>query len=189
MHRQNTKYDEAELEYLMRLAIPAYVSNRPHLIGVKAEVKHFGGTRVQRRLDEISNRGSEVDNFQVRGVLVEDIEGSVLATFDSEQEMILLRTVVRTILKYLAFYSVAKEDEFVGSLVNFLNVASEKADTRSWETLPNQIFLVRMSLPAGIHNVTLSFLDVDGNWIRTETLSDVDIKANGKTFLNYRTFE
>ena len=189
VHRQNTKYDEAELEYLMRLAIPAYVSNRPHLIGVKAEVKHFGGTRVQRRLDEISNRGSEVDNFQVRGVLVEDIEGSVLATFDSEQEMILLRTVVRTILKYLAFYSVAKEDEFVGSLVNFLNVASEKADTRSWETLPNQIFLVRMSLPAGIHNVTLSFLDVDGNWIRTETLSDVDIKANGKTFLNYRTFE
>ena len=153
------------------------------------EVKFSGETDLQSKLGENLSRRLEVGNFQALSVSVEDVEGAVLSTFDSEQRVILLRTVVRAILKYLAFRRAEKADELVGSLVNFLNMATEVADTRSWETLPNQMFLVRMSLPAGMYNVTLSFLDMEGKRVRTETLSDVVIKTNGKTFLNYRTFE
>jgi len=189
VHRQSSDYEEAELEYLMRLAIPAYISKRPDLIGVRAEVRCTSGIQGRRGIDEISSLGQEWETFQARGVLVEDIEGSVFATFETDHKVILLRTAIRSILKYLAFRGVDGEDGFVGGLVNFLNVASERADTRSWETLPNQIFIARMFVPAGVHNVTLSFLDVDGNWGRTKTFSNVDVRANRKAFLNYRSFE
>jgi hypothetical protein len=165
--RQNLQYKEVELEYLLRVAIPTYTSNRPRFSGVKAEV----------------------NNRQVRGILVEDVEGAALTTFASEQTTILLRTTVRALLKYLGFRRADKEDKLLGRLVNLVNVVTESADTRSWETLPNQIFIVRMSLPAGIHDVRLSFLDGASRPIHTETLQRVEVYANGKTFLNHRTFD
>ncbi|MCZ6677831.1 MAG: hypothetical protein O7E52_11335 [Candidatus Poribacteria bacterium] len=165
--RRHHHYKEIEVEYLLRVAIPAYTSNRPQLAGVEARV----------------------EDIQVPGVLVEDIEEIAIATFASEQGTILLRTVVRGLVKYLAFRRANKEGELAGRLVNLFNVATERADTRSWETLPNQIFLVRMRLPAGTHDVTLSFLNGENQPVRTETLHDVSIRANGMTFLNYRTFE
>ncbi|MCH8295185.1 hypothetical protein IH992_29230 [Candidatus Poribacteria bacterium] len=165
--RRDLQYEKVNLEYLLRVAIPAYTSNRPQLVGVEAQV----------------------DNVRVSGVLAEDVQAAALATFAAEQKTILLRTVVRALLKYLGFRRAEKEGELVGRLVNLFNVVTESADTRSWETLPNQIFLVRMSLPPGTHDVTLTFLDNRNQRIRTEILPDVEIQANGKTFLNYRTFE
>ena len=112
-----------------------------------------------------------------------------MKTFESELPTIMLRTVVRGVLKYLGFRRANKEGEVVGKLVNLLNVVTESADTRSWQTLPNQIFLVRMRLPAGKHNITLSFSDRSNRRVKTDTLKDVVIWKNDKTFLNYRTFE
>ena len=147
------------------------------------------GIEAGSKLSEIPSLESGTSNLRANGVLVEDVEGAALATFASEQKTILIRTVVRAILKYLAFRRAEKKWDLLGDLVNLFNVATERADTRSWQTLPNQISLVRMSLPAGTHDLALSFFDDDGRHLRTETLSSVKIEANGKTFLNYRTFE
>jgi hypothetical protein len=204
MGRQALRYDEVDLEYLLRVAIPVYMSNRPRLVGVEVQVEprfHTnnpggGGTQisddeieVQSEIGEIPEHRAEMESIEARGVLVEDVEGTALVTFEAEQKTILLRTVARALLKYLAHRSAKKKADFLGDLVNLLNVVTERADTRSWETLPNQIFLVRMPLPAGTHDVTLSFLDEANRRVRTETLRDVKIYENGKTFLNYRTFE
>jgi len=193
--RRNLRYKEVELEYLLRVAIPVYTSNRPRLVQVNLEVEPISNRdnldriEAESQLPEIFNFDSGKLNIQANSVLVEDVEGAALATFASEQNTILIRTVVRAILKYLAFRRAEKKGEILGRLVDLVNVATERADTRSWETLPNQISLVRMPLPEGTHNVSLFFLDDDGIHLRTETLSDVKIEANGKTFLNYRTFE
>ena len=167
VRRRNQRYREIEIEYLLRVAIPAYRSNRPKIVGIDANTAHG----------------------QVSGVLVEDIEAAAIKTFESELPTVMLRTVVRGVLKYLGFRRANKEGEVVGRLVNLLNVVTESADTRSWQTLPNQIFLVRMRLPAGKHNITLSFFDRADRRVKTDTLDDVVIWKNDKTFLNYRTFE
>ena len=167
IRRRNRRYKEVEIEYLLRVAIPAYRSNRPRIVGIDAS-SAYGG---------------------VSGVLVEDIEAAAMKTFESELPTIMLRTVVRGVLKYLGFRRANQEGETVGRLVNLLNVATESADTRSWQTLPNQIFLVRMRLPAGTHNITLSFSDRTNRRVKTDTLENVVIQQNDKTFLNYRTFE
>ncbi len=167
IRRRNRRYKEVEIEYLLRVAIPAYRSNRPSIVGIDASTA----------------------SRQVSGVLVEDIEAAAMRTFESELPTIMLRTVVRGVLKYLGFRRANQEGAVVGKLVNLLNVATESADTRSWQTLPNQIFLVRMRLPAGKHNITLSFSDRANRRVKTDTLNDVVIRRNDKTFLNYRTFE
>ena len=167
MHRRNRRYKEVEIEYLLRVAIPAYRSNRPRIVSIDADTASGG----------------------VSGVLVEDIEAAAMRTFESELPTIMLRTVVRGVLKYLGFRRANKEGEIAGRLVNLLNVVTESADTRSWQTLPNQILLVRMRLPAGKHNITLSFSDRANRRVKRDTLKNVVIQKNDKTFLNYRTFE
>jgi hypothetical protein len=167
IRRRNRRYKEVEIEYLLRVAIPAYRSNRPRIASIDAATAHGGAS----------------------GVLVEDIEAAAMKTFESELPTIMLRTVVRGVLKYLGFRRANQEGEIAGRLVNLLNVVTESADTRSWQTLPNQIFLVRLRLPAGTHNVTLSFSDRADRRVKTDTLQNVIIRANDKTFLNYRTFE
>ena len=165
--RRNRRYKEIEIEYLLRVAIPAYRSNRPRIVGIDADTGYGG----------------------VSGVLVEDIEAAALKTFESELPTIMLRTVVRGVLKYLSFRRANQEGETLGRLVNLLNVATESADTRSWQTLPNQIFLVRTRLPAGKHNVRLSFSDRANRRVKIDTLENVTIWKDDKTFLNYRTFD
>ena len=193
--RRNLRYEKVELEYLLRVEIPVYISNRSQFVGVKLKVEPVYNHTIPDSIDakselpQILQPGSETSNNQAYGVLVEDVEGAALATFASEQKTILIRTVARAILKYIAFRRAEKKADLLGDLVNLLNVVTERADTRSWETLPNQIFLARMSLPAGTHNVVLSFLGNDGKPRGTETISEVKIEANRKTFLNYRTFE
>ena len=183
--RRGKSYSETKLKYLLHVAMPAIRSNRPRLTGIAVEA-------------------GEVEQ---RGILVADVETMAIETLKSQERGILLRTVTRALLKYLAYREITKKSEdesesekeadrtkeifmdLLGRAVNVVNIATEHADTRSWQTLPNQIFLVRMCLPAGSHTVTLVFSDGVNRQRGVESLEDVVIRENEATFLNYRTFE
>jgi len=165
--REGRGYKDIELEYLLRVAIPTIDSHRPHFAGIEVTV------------------GQD----QKRGGLVADIESIAVETFNAERPIILLRALVRAVGKYLIYRKTNKENEALGLLVNLAGAATEQADTRSWKTLPNQIFVVRMSLPAGNHTLNLSFLDSSKRVSRRESVPDVKINPNRITFLNYRTYE
>ena len=165
--REGRIYEDVKLEYLLRVAIPTIRSHRPHFAGIEVEV------------------GQD----QKRGVLIADVESIAVETFNAERPIILLRTLVRAVGKYLIYRKANKENEALGLLVNLAGAVTEQADTRSWKTLPNQIFVVRMSLPAGTHALNLSFLNANGRISRQESVPDVKINPNRITFLNYRTYD
>lgn len=165
--RRHVRVEDASLEYLLRIAVPTYGTNRPRFRGIEASV----------------------NGISAKGVLVEDLEAVAKATFASEQGHILTRTLARALLKYLAYRRVRKVGDFAGFLMNVFNVATERADTRAWETLPNQIHLLRLWLPEGEHTLRLTFTDENGNPLQTRELHHVPIRAREKTLLNYRTFE
>ena len=135
MGREGRVYKEIELEYLLRVAIPKIDSHRPFFSGIEVAV----------------------GEAKARGVLVEDVENIAIETFNAQLPIILLRTLGRGLLKYLAYREANKQHEALGVLANLAGVVTEQADTRSWQTLPNQIFMVRMALPAGTHTLNLSF--------------------------------
>jgi hypothetical protein len=65
--------------------------------------------------------------------------------------------------------------------------ASETADVRCWDTVPSQIRMARVKLPAGKHDVAVLFKDAAGVVVSTQTFSGVDIGDAKRTYLAYRT--
>ena len=167
--REGKSYDEAKLAYILRVAIPTIGSHRPLLAGVEVAV-----------FDK-----------KARGVLVEDIESIAIETFKAQRPIILIRTLVRTLLKYWTASQVRKKGgEILGIVANLAGALTEQADTRSWRTLPNQIFMVRMPLPAGTHTLNISFLGANGQVLKREPNGpEVEIHPNRITFWNHRTYE
>ncbi len=165
--REGRVYKEIELEYLLRVAIPTLDSHRPVLSGIEVVV----------------------GDMKMRGMLVEDVENIAIETLKAQRTSILLRTLGRALLKYLAYRKANKENEVLGLLVNLAGVVTEQADTRSWQTLPNQIFMVRMPLLAGTHTLNLSFLDATGRVGGRDSVPDIKIYPNRITFWNHRTYD
>ena len=166
--REGAVYEEVKLEYLLRVAMPTIGSIRPRFSGISVAV---------------------AGNQETDGVLVEDVESIAIETFNKERPIILFRTLLRGVGKYLLFRQANKKNEALGLLTNLAGVVSEQADTRSWQTLPNQIFMVRMLLPAGTHTLNLSFLDVNGQVRGQDSVPDIKINPNQVTFWNHRTYE
>lgn len=165
--REGMVVEDIKLEYLLRIAMPVIRSKRPRFSDLKVSV----------------------DKYNANGVLVGDIEIMAIETHIAKRPIILIRTLVRALGKYLIFRKANKENKIAGALVNLAGVVTESADTRSWQTLPNQIYMVRMPLPEGNHRLKLSFLNRNGQVIRTENIPDVEIKSNRIEILNYRTYE
>ena len=160
-------YDATSLQYVLRIAMPTIAPNPPNLVGIEVTV----------------------EQASAHGIPVTHVGKIAIETFNAQRPIILFRTVLRALLKYLASTKLKKESQVLGIAANLAAVATERADTRAWETLPNQIFMVRMPLREGTHTLKLSFLDADGQVRGRDSVPDVKIAANRITFLNHRTYE
>lgn len=165
--REGMVVEDVKLEYLLHVAIPTIKSNRPRFSGIEVTT------------GEITSQGQ----------LVEDVEIMAIETLAAERTVILIRTLIRALGKYLIFRKANKENRILGAVVNLAGVITESADTRSWQTLPNRIYMVHMSLPEGSHNLKLSFLNTDGRARRSKSISNVEIVPNQIRILNYRTYD
>jgi len=65
-------------------------------------------------------------------------------------------------------------------------IASLKPDLRCWHTLPANLQLSRLFLPAGNYNIKIKFIDKYGR-IERFTEHQVQIGKGQKTFFNFRT--
>lgn len=104
-----------------------------------------------------------------------------LAAKDLKDQLpsLLTRQVVRVVAKEQVRQKLSREAGDVGNiLASIYNIASEKADTRSWSTLPDQVDIVRMDLPVGKQ---LLQVQVNGQQKNIE----VDVKPNRITLINF----
>jgi uncharacterized protein len=123
----------------------------------------------------------------VRGVRAANLAALAQISFEAEFGKILLKTVARGLTKYLGTHEAKKAGEGWGVLANLLAAATETADTRSWLTLPQSIYLVRLTLPAGEHTLRATVDDGSGQaW--DVTIPDVVVRDGGWTFLSQRLF-
>ena len=63
---------------------------------------------------------------------------------------------------------------------------TERADTRCWRTLPDEIRMIKISLPQSEYDITLQFKDEFGNVLEERTITK-QIRKNKKTFTAIRT--
>jgi len=103
-----------------------------------------------------------VNNRQYPLETVEDID--TLARYSLEQDMpgIMARATARAVVKYNTQHTASENSSIAGLLMTITNLVTERADTRSWTTLPQEIQLQRVLLPVGEHKVQIQLLNSTG---------------------------
>ncbi len=113
--------------------------------------------------------------------------------FEARLIGIYAKTVVRALVKYAAASEIEEEAEekhgegvgdLAGILANVVNVATERADTRAWLGLPHRIWLARLKVPPGTHEVVIYY---SGD-LEPISLGLVEVGAKDRYILNYRVF-
>lgn len=88
--------------------------------------------------------------------LGEDI--SQIAVLSLRQRMVseFSKGLLRAALKKTTENSLRKDNEGLGAVVGLVNLVTEKADTRNWQTLPSRIAYTRIPLKEGANELTFS---------------------------------
>ena len=168
--------DDGKLKYWLSIAMPTLIHTEPEWHTARLSA-----------LDLVS--GTEP---------VQPVSKIFSLTFEEGSTARLLRTIARGIAKYSLVQAVRdgkkKDDgssgknEVAGFLANLFTSATERADTRSWTTLPDTIHLARLTLPAGTHSVTVEVLDRSGRVAQTATYDAVTVVAGSRTLLHHRSY-
>ena len=88
------------------------------------------------------------------------------------------RQAIRLVAKEQIRQQMRKSAGDVGNiLASLYNIASEKADTRSWSSLPDSVQLMRISVPTGKQQLAFSLAG-------RKLMVDVDVKNTGVTLIN-----
>jgi len=109
-------------------------------------------------------------------------------TFEAEYGTILFKTILRGLTKYLASSEAGKKNEVAGIIANLFGAVTETADTRAWLTLPENVYLVRVNLPAGVHSLEVDLADGAGRSLGRVTIPEVAVRRGDWTFVSHRVF-
>lgn len=90
--------------------------------------------------------------------LVEDIGRIALKNLEDKKGRIMAKTIARAVAKQVIIEGLANSSDqeaamAVRTALNIANLFLEQADTRSWRTLPGQIYMDRLFIPPGEYTV------------------------------------
>jgi hypothetical protein len=108
-----------------------------------------------------------------------DVRGLAAKSLQEKMPILLARQVVRAVSKALAQQAAKEKFGAAGQLgMMAYSVISENADLRSWLTLPENVQILRINLPAGEQSLRLQS---PHSALSTEIA--VDVKSGGKTIV------
>jgi len=156
----------------MLLRLPVYTSKDDmRFYSISLPVYHKSNQYLPNAQLSIDN---EVFNFDQ----IVKVESLAAQTLKSQLPSLITRQVIRLIAKEKMRKKMSKEGGDVGNiLANLYNLTSERADTRSWLTLPQSSKILRSDLSPGHHNLSLKVG-------ATNKQINVDVKANRITLVN-----
>ncbi len=150
------------------LSFPKYVIRRPKC-RTSTLVVNSGDTTIRER-----------------AVLGEDINEIAFKNLKDKRVRIAAKTLARAVVKQLAINATADglggdNAGFLKLALNVVNtVAVEKADTRSWRTLPGEVYIARSFVPPGQCEIS-----VEQCGAPVKSLETLNIKAGQTKFVIY----
>lgn len=125
----------------VRIALPAY--KQPPAFLMRAQV--------------------DVNNQQQQMQPVENIDALARSALKNDIAGITARAIARAVVKHKTQKQVEdKQGGLAGLFMTVTNMATERADTRSWTTLPQEIQVARLLLPEGQHTVHIEMVNAAG---------------------------
>jgi len=142
----------------------------------------------------IKNEDSRVSEIRIivdgeeKGMLslLENMGQVAEHTFESHKHIIYIKTILRTVSKGLAAAEAKKKlkkeadaDGILGAFIDFAVDAgvdaSERADLRCWNTMPQKCYIGQVPLSGGKHQVQLIFLDRNGDEVDRHRIDNVEL--------------
>jgi len=128
---------------LLQWSVPSYV-DRPQLVS-GLELSISGGDRA------------------VKTVVVEDVGSVAKENLQDRLAWLMTKATVRTFLKREFTRQLEENAGVLGRIAgDVFQFVTERADLRSWETLPDTWQAARVFLPAGSHDIRLQALGGEG---------------------------
>ena len=142
----------SEVQSTVRVALPVYATEpRP----AKTARLNAGGRRV----------GLET---------VENIDSLARKALDEDMPLVMSRAIARAVVKYQSQKGAQEQHALAGLLLTITNLATERADTRSWTTLPQEIQMARLMLPVGEQDISIEIINAAGRVVDViETRVDI----------------
>ena len=121
---------------------------------------------------------------------VENVEGIAMKTLDSEIAGITARAIARAVAKDTIAGAAASSGgnnssgaALLGLAVNLAGVFTERADTRSWFTLPGDIHLARLPLPPGDYKLKIDLHGADERLLGSREVK-ISLRKGEKKYLS-----
>ena len=158
---------------MVRIALPSYESRYRNVVAARISV----------------------NDSQSVTEMMENIDAVAKKNLDAHMPAIITRSVARAVVKAASNKKVRQaalnnknnDNGMAGALgalaFQVATVATERADTRSWLTLPANIQMGRLSLPAGSYNVKVELLGLNQQVVATQNYPGIVIRKSHKTFL------
>lgn len=160
----NTLVQATEDGHLVRIALP-YAVPRPSPVE-RARVR--------------------ADDHEATAERAEDIARLSVTYLEGQMPKLVARAIVRAVAKEKAVDKVQQEGGAVlGLMMNIATVASERADTRSWSLLPDNVRLARLPLPPGTYPVQVILEDRDGRVLARRDLGEIFFRAGDKRWRSF----
>ena len=140
----------------------------------------------------------ESEGLKANTELAEDLSAIAKKDLAEAQALIRTRAIARAAIKYIVAKAAADEvaKKYGNNSWQHLlaqaggaatAAATEFADTRAWATLPAQFRLARLRLPAGPHDISVTYMGPSGAALSTQIFKGVLIVKGRRTYLHDRT--
>ncbi|MBE9568943.1 MAG: hypothetical protein IMF14_09610 [Proteobacteria bacterium] len=124
----------------------------------------------------------EVDDRSYAMETVEDVDTLARYSLQKAMPMIMVRATARAVVKYNTQHTAQNQGSLAGFLMTVTNLVTERADTRSWTTLPQEIELQRIRLPVGEHKVQIKMMNAAGHAVDVIS-EEVVIRPDTSSFI------
>ena len=168
--RAGQQYDPRIVKYWLHVALPVMQEDPPMSTRAIVRATPLAAATAEPRVDK---------PMEVNAVCVEDLDAQANRAYKEKQGTVFLRAIARALAKYLASDAASQQDTALGSLVNLLGVVTERADTRSWTTLPRTIQAARLDLDPGMYKLDVDVVDARGVLLSHQSFDDVNVTADG----------
>lgn len=112
---------------------------------------------------------------------VNDFDVAARESLETHKPAMMARLLARAIVKHNMAEAMRKESgELAGFMMNMAAMATETADTRSWLTLPKDIYLARVALPEGKYPASLQLFGANEMPLAILPLPEVEVVRGGK---------
>ncbi len=130
----------------------------------------------------------QVDGRRLTLPVAFDLSRAAALAYRDELPALLAKTAARTVVKALVFKETTKHEKpIVRILVNALHVATERADTRAWLTLPGELRFARLPAAPGTHDLRVTLESAAG--ARVLDLLGVRVEPGRPTLVTTRIGE